>query len=325
MAFVIHETILREFKAHVRIIEFRKRGLPHAHCILFLAPQSKVALLQPNSSDALTSAEIPSTDNWSLRQVILKHNIHCHCGKLNSSAVGMKDGPCTKRFPKKDLDETGDDDSPLYITYRRLVPNRIEEMGLRKYRKALGSLLETQIGNSWDVPYSARLPTMSQCHLIVALCISRVGGFTYLFQCVYKVQDRGTMRLVRREQHYGGIGQYLDALHFSASEAIWDLFQFEIIDKHPPVVQLDVHLKNHHTVYFKENQQGCATQKSKPGTKLSKLFSASLKWPGPSHVKYSYILCYFTSQYSRKTRQPRAKFRVQHSERNLDVSPDASE
>lgn len=71
------------------------------------------------------------------------------------------------------------------------------------------------------------------------------------------------------------------------------MFQFEAIDKHPPVVQLDVHLQNHHAVYFKENQQGCATRQAKPEPKITEWFSANCKWPGASHIRYLDFPCYY--------------------------------
>lgn len=45
MAFVINEAGFGEAKAHVRVIDFQKRGPTRAHCTIFLAPHSKSALL----------------------------------------------------------------------------------------------------------------------------------------------------------------------------------------------------------------------------------------------------------------------------------------
>lgn len=61
--FVIYEKVFGEVTAHVRVINFQKRGLLHAHCIFFLTPSAKSALLHPCFVDANISAEIPSTEN----------------------------------------------------------------------------------------------------------------------------------------------------------------------------------------------------------------------------------------------------------------------
>lgn len=126
---------------------------------------------------------------------------------------------------------------------------------------------------------------MFQCHLNVELCVSRVGGIKYLFKYVCKDSDRVTIEMVRGEQCYVEIGHFQDARYVSASEALWRLFQFEIIDKQPTVVGLDVHLENHHTVYFREEQQQQAANRSKPGTKITEWFAANRKWPDDSYIK----------------------------------------
>lgn len=113
-----------EVNAHVRVIEFQKRELPHAHCIFLPALQSKVSLPQLNSIKALISARIPSSDNSSLQQVILKHNIHSPCGKLNPSDICRNDGACTKQFSKEFVDETGYNYLQSYITYRWCATNK---------------------------------------------------------------------------------------------------------------------------------------------------------------------------------------------------------
>lgn len=43
-------------------------------------------------------------------------------GVFNSSNMCMADGMCSKRSPTLDVDETGHDDSQLYIAYRRSAP-----------------------------------------------------------------------------------------------------------------------------------------------------------------------------------------------------------
>lgn len=230
MAFFFDEAVFREVKAHVRVIECQKRRLSHAHWVLFLAPQSKVALLQTNSADALISAEIPSMNNLSLPQVILKHNTHNPFVELYSSAVCMKEKACTKPFPRKFVDETGHGDSHLYMAYRRRTPNRVRGMASRNYCTVHRSSLETKADGSWLVPYSPRLSVMFQCHLNLELCLSRVEEIEFLFKYVCKGCDRVTVQLVHGEQHNDKIGQFRNAWYVSPSKAIWLLLQFETIN-----------------------------------------------------------------------------------------------
>ena len=46
--------------SHVKFIEFKKRGLPHAHCIFILDRESKQRLRDPLEVDKIISAEILS-------------------------------------------------------------------------------------------------------------------------------------------------------------------------------------------------------------------------------------------------------------------------
>lgn len=67
---------------------------------------------------------------------------------------------------------------------------------------------------------------------------------------VHKGNDRVTVQVVCDQQYYDEIGHFHDARYVSASEALFRLFQFKIIDKNPNVVRLDVHLEDHRTVCF---------------------------------------------------------------------------
>ena len=86
---VIDEEIFGKVVSHVKVIEFQKRGLPHAHCIFILDRESKQRLRDPLEVDKIISAEIPSADDPELREIVLKHQIHNPCGVLNPQAVCM--------------------------------------------------------------------------------------------------------------------------------------------------------------------------------------------------------------------------------------------
>lgn len=58
MAFIIDGKIFRDVKTYVRVIGFRKQEKPHAHCISFKTPASKVKTLSPTFVTAIISAKI---------------------------------------------------------------------------------------------------------------------------------------------------------------------------------------------------------------------------------------------------------------------------
>ncbi|CDF39089.1 ATP dependant DNA helicase [Chondrus crispus] len=119
MSLVINEEVFGTVFAHVRVIEFQKRGLPHAHVVFFLDEVSKNDLRTPENVDRIISAEIPSAQDPELQEVVLKHMIQNPCGEHNPTAVCMGERYCRKGFPKSFKHETSQSDSEYYITYRR--------------------------------------------------------------------------------------------------------------------------------------------------------------------------------------------------------------
>ncbi|XP_022014958.1 uncharacterized protein LOC110914479 [Helianthus annuus] len=71
--------ILREVKSYVYVIEFQKRGLPHAHFLLIMYPQHKIN--NADHYDKVVCAEIPNKQRHpKLHEMVVKHMIHGPCG-----------------------------------------------------------------------------------------------------------------------------------------------------------------------------------------------------------------------------------------------------
>nr|XP_047122898.1 uncharacterized protein LOC100214625 [Hydra vulgaris] len=91
--------VLGKVVTHVQVIEFQKRGLPHAHILLHLANDDKLETSQ--DIDNLICAEIPDPIVNCERYGIIKTcMIHGPCGILNLNSPCMKDGVCSKNYPK---------------------------------------------------------------------------------------------------------------------------------------------------------------------------------------------------------------------------------
>ena len=54
---LIHEDVLGVVIGYIYVIEFQKRGLPHAHVLLIMAPHHQ--LHTPDDYDAVVCAELP--------------------------------------------------------------------------------------------------------------------------------------------------------------------------------------------------------------------------------------------------------------------------
>ena len=112
---LLQRDVLGEIIAYVYTIEFQKRGLPHAHIILFLADADKPRT--PENIDRLVSAEIPDPYLQPVyHDTVKRHIMHGPCGDLNPQCVCMEDGKCRKNFPKPPQQQTefNVDGYPLY-------------------------------------------------------------------------------------------------------------------------------------------------------------------------------------------------------------------
>ncbi|UYV60223.1 hypothetical protein LAZ67_1000470 [Cordylochernes scorpioides] len=83
-------------KCFMFTIEWQKRGLPHAHLLLWLTN-----IIRPNQIDEVIQAEIPDINlDPELHAIVMKQMVHGPCGVLNTNSPCMKDGKCSKKYPK---------------------------------------------------------------------------------------------------------------------------------------------------------------------------------------------------------------------------------
>jgi Helitron helicase-like domain at N-terminus len=94
---IVSNKIFGATKAHCYTIEFQKRGLPHAHILLWLEVKSNEAIFYD-----YVCAEIPdSTIQPILLQSVKSHMMHGPCGVLNQYCPCMKNGHCSHSYPKQ--------------------------------------------------------------------------------------------------------------------------------------------------------------------------------------------------------------------------------
>ena len=93
-------------------VEWQKRGLPHAHILVWL--QNKI---RSDQRDSIISAGFPDPQQGpSLFWIIVKNMIYDPCGSINPASVCMENGKCTKKYPRNFIEatQTADDGYPLY-------------------------------------------------------------------------------------------------------------------------------------------------------------------------------------------------------------------
>ncbi|ONM01415.1 hypothetical protein ZEAMMB73_Zm00001d030709 [Zea mays] len=236
------QDILGKVRAYVYVVEFQKRGLPHAHFLLIM--QRKYKLTCPEQYDLLISAEIPSNKYPELRKMVIKHMMHGPCSSLNPNCPCTKGrASCKNQYPRHFREATmqGKDSYP---NYRRRDDGR----------KA--NVRGCELDNRWVVPYNPYLLRHFNCHINVEACGS-IKAVKYLFKYIYKGHDRASvvMRDASKENDdVDEIQQYRDARWVTPPEALWRIYGFELSQNSPSVMQLQLHLPNMHMVTFHERQ-----------------------------------------------------------------------
>ncbi|KAG7594947.1 P-loop containing nucleoside triphosphate hydrolase [Arabidopsis thaliana x Arabidopsis arenosa] len=254
--------------ASMYTVEFQKRGLPHAHILLFMDVNSK--LPTADDIDKIISAEIPDKEKEpELYEVIKNSMIHGPCGSANPNSPCMVDGQCSKLYPKKhqEITKVGSDGYPVYR--RRLTEDYIEKG-------------DVKCDNRYVVPYNKKLSLRYNAHINVEWC-NQNGSIKYLFKYINKGPDMVTVIVEPINQPKTGetstgstatgdtattaqepdsnekkkdeIKDWFDCRYVSASEAVWRIFKFPIQHRSTPVLKLSFHVEGKQSVYFDPKSQ----------------------------------------------------------------------
>ena len=215
--------------ADIHVVEYQKRGLPHAHILIWLKPEAE--LRTAADIDTVISAEIPDRyEHPELYRIVTTNMIHGPCGNANPNAVCMVNGKCSKKFPKTFQDETQVEVNG-YPLYRRRNDGRyVEKNGVH-------------LDNRHVVPYCPYLLLKYNCHINTEVCAS-IKAIKYLFKYVYKGHDCASMELRSNDE----IQAYIDARYVSAPESMWRLNEYPLSCNSHTVVRLDIHEENQQSV-----------------------------------------------------------------------------
>ena len=202
--------------ARIYVVEFQKRGLPHAHTLLILHEEDKPRTRQ--IIDKMVSAELPDPDkNPQLYDTVVTCMLHGPCGPAYPNAVCMKDGKCSKGFPKPlaEVTKANVDGFPVYKRSRRPTGTLIIN----------GKEYDNATINQWVVPYNPYLSQKYDCHINVEVCTA-LSVIKYLYKYVYKGSDKAiiTIETVRGEGQQSRLEpneilRFLSARYLSPVEA----------------------------------------------------------------------------------------------------------
>ncbi|KAF8787458.1 Minor histocompatibility antigen H13 like protein [Argiope bruennichi] len=274
-------------------VEWQKRGLPHAHILPWF--QKKCFA---HKIDDLITAELPNPEtNPILYNVVKTQMIHGPCGSIYPLSPCMKDGNCTKMYPRDFLKETqtGHDGYPLY---RRWKP---EDGGQVTIKKVRGS--EVVIENRWIVPFCPLLSRAFNAHINVEYC-SSIESIKYVCKYINKGSDMAIFNLTNNDIQYDEIQTHEIERYLSSNEAVWRILGFSIHERHPNVVHLSVHLDNGQRVYFTEENVLERVQ-DPPETTLTAFFSLCQSDAFALSLLYHQVPKYYTWNKSNKKWVPR--------------------
>ena len=229
---------------HVYVIEFQKRGLPHAHILLYLDNDDRPK--NPEQYDKIVCAEIPDPVlHPRLHSIVKDCMMHGPCGLRNRNSPCMNDGcTCKHNYPKKYCNETNE------------IPNSFPQYRRRNTANGGFEILGSDglpMGNEWVVPYNPYLTLKYNAHVNVEVCGS-IAAIKYLFKYIHKGHDKA-MYTVHADAtaalaDIDEIKEYIDARYVASVEAAWRIFEFDITDRKPSVERLSVHLHNQQNICF---------------------------------------------------------------------------
>ncbi|SGY34025.1 BQ5605_C002g01580 [Microbotryum silenes-dioicae] len=252
--------------AYVYVVEFQKRGLPHAHILLIMDPEDKPKT--NDDYDKIVTAGIPDPDKFpALFETITNCMLHRRCDRPGKHTCHDDHGKCTKRFPKRLQPRTTSEDSG-YPHYRR--------RGIHQYVKFPGTAQEEVYTDANVVPTNPFLASKYNCHVNVEIA-SGVAAIKYLYKYVYKGHDR-TSFTIGEPGAQDEINNFLDARYVCAPEAIYRIFRFEMHDRDPAVTRLALHLPNEQQVRF-DPDQGAPDLSAPPETTLTAFIKLCAKTP----------------------------------------------
>ena len=286
---LVEKNILGKVIAHCYTVEFQKRGLPHAHILLWLSTED--APHDAETIDKIISAEIPDRDvNPELHRIITRHNIHGPCGARNPTSPCMESDAnghtcCTKKFPKPFCAQTtiSDHNYPQYTRRSPANGGREAEIPFR-----IGEHGRTWHANNGDVvPYNAVLSLLFDCHINVE-CVHSSVSVKYLYKYIFKGGDQITLFIRGNDE----IEQYLNARVISASEACYKIGGYKMHGIQPNVETLPCHCAGDQIMFFnnvEELQQGF----NPPDTRLTEFFKLCERDTFARTLKYPEVVQYY--------------------------------
>ncbi|GKB61559.1 hypothetical protein Tco_0917745 [Tanacetum coccineum] len=295
--------LLLHWHAVVYVIEFQKRGLPHAHILLWLKEHCKCKT--PDDIDDIISAELPSqTDDPVGYKAVTDYSLHGPCGKDARSAACNVEGKCSKHFPKTFCSKTiiDQDGYPIY----RQRDNKVSVKNGK-----------FTFDNKYVVPHNRYLLLKYQVRIYVEWC-NRSKAIKYLFKYLNKGEDRATIVIQENVANGQGvipekvtvvdeIKNYLNYRYLAPCKAVWRILSFDIHYSYPSVMKLNFHLPNQHPVTWRDSEclSALLEREGINVTMFTEWFDLNERHPPARTLTYAEILQHYVWHEQSKMWKPR--------------------
>lgn len=175
----------------------------------------------------------------------------------------MKDGKCTKNFPKYFTANTYDNVNGYPAYKRRDNGMTVDVRG-------------STIDNRYVVPHNPYLLAKFDCHLNVECC-STVKSVKYIYRYVYKGYDCASLEIgkVKEDRNFvfqiHEIQEFLSGRYVGSTEAAWRIFKYPMHYKTHTIIRLECHMPERQNIYFREGNEQQAVEVNR-STKLLAFF-----------------------------------------------------
>jgi hypothetical protein len=293
------EKIFGEVLGLVHVIEFQKRGLPHAHILVIVHPDHR-----PKTAadlDKYISAEIPDPTTHPLAyEAVRNAMMHGPCGDLNKTSPCMEDGHCTKHYPKD------------FVEHSSFGANGFPEYRRRKDGRSIATEKYGDLDNRWVVPHNLFLAAKYGAHINIECCTS-TAAILYLFKYIYKGSTRATIVVGEANpeapQVKSEIHDFVDGRYIAPCEAIWRIYGFGMQSHFPTVIRLQLHLPGGFLHVFRDNEpiEDILARAEEESSTLTQFFKYNTEYPNDTPC--TYVMFPRTHVFCKKTKKwiPRSR------------------
>ncbi|CAN6802055.1 unnamed protein product [Brassica oleracea] len=257
-------------------LHFQKRGMPHAHILVFMEKGSKFPTA--DDIDKIISAEIPEkTVDPDLYVIVGDCMMHGPCGAAKKDNVCMVNGKCSKMFPKPLNIRTSIDANGFPAYMRRIDGRFIEKNGIR-------------LDNGFVVPYNRDLMLRYRAHMNVEWCV-QTRAVKYLFKYIHKGPDYASAAMDKEDEDgvIDEIKTYYDYRYITACESSWRILTFPTHFRTTFVEKLGFHLPDQELVFFDEDEpiESILNKKTVNQTMFLAWFIANRKYAEARELTYA--------------------------------------